>query len=234
MYNFGPGTEMDYSRPLSRPAISSTQIPAAPHNWSDMATAWKIPPYTAQSTLKNDEVLKRNKKSLPLEAKRRQFKNHRRRNHEFLESISITFPKGLRIPDIIGITDVSCLNKDGPEAWHVQDLVYGKNVLIDMSIHTAYVKAICAGQHFIYIENQYFLGSSYNWTNHRDLGEELTFRFHVHMMDLYQNDVGLGKLVQSGHARLPRRDRHVGEDGTRIGFLVWELELDFGLGTLVP
>ena len=25
-----------------------------------------------------------------------------------------------RIPDIIGITDVSCLNEDGPEAWHVQ------------------------------------------------------------------------------------------------------------------
>ncbi|CAL5382675.1 unnamed protein product [Camellia sinensis] len=39
-----------------------------------------------------------------------------------------------------------------------------------MSIHTAYVKAICVAQHFIYIENQYFHGSSYNWTNHRDLG----------------------------------------------------------------
>ncbi|CAL5437253.1 unnamed protein product [Camellia sinensis] len=87
-----------------------------------------------------------------------------------------------RIPDIIGITDVSCLNEDGPEAWHVQgfpkdpkdatsrNLVCGKNVLIDMSIHTAYVKAIRAAQHFIYIENQYFLGSSHNWTNHRDLG----------------------------------------------------------------
>ncbi|XP_028076189.1 phospholipase D beta 2-like isoform X2 [Camellia sinensis] len=84
-----------------------------------------------------------------------------------------------RIPDIIGITDVSCLNKDGPEAWHVQDLVYGKNVLIDMSIHTAYVKAICAGQHFIYIENQYFLGSSYNWTNHRDLGAKNLIRMET-------------------------------------------------------
>ncbi|THG18441.1 hypothetical protein TEA_023785 [Camellia sinensis var. sinensis] len=75
-----------------------------------------------------------------------------------------------RIPDIIGITYVSCLNEDGPEAWHVQNLVCGKNVLIDMSIHTAYVKAIRAAQYFIYIENQYFLGSSHNWTNHRDLG----------------------------------------------------------------
>ena len=42
-----------------------------------------------------------------------------------------------------------------------------------MSIHTAYVKAIRAAQHFIYIENQYFLGSSYNWASHKDLGEKL-------------------------------------------------------------
>lgn len=54
-----------------------------------------------------------------------------------------------------------------------QNLVCGKNVLIDMSIHAAYVKAIRAAQHFIYIENQYFLGSSYNWTLYTDLGEKL-------------------------------------------------------------
>ncbi|KAK9092276.1 hypothetical protein Syun_027187 [Stephania yunnanensis] len=39
-----------------------------------------------------------------------------------------------------------------------------------MSIHAAYVKAIWDAQHFIYIENQYFLGSSYNWNSHKDLG----------------------------------------------------------------
>jgi phospholipase D1/2 len=49
--------------------------------------------------------------------------------------------------------------------------VCGKNVLIDMSIHTAYVNAIRAAQKFIYIENQYFLGSSFNWDSHKDLGE---------------------------------------------------------------
>lgn len=43
-------------------------------------------------------------------------------------------------------------------------------MLIDMSIHTAYVKAIRAAQHFIYIENQYFLGSSFNWSNYKTLG----------------------------------------------------------------
>ena len=45
-------------------------------------------------------------------------------------------------------------------------------MLIDMSIHTAYVKAIRAAQHFIYIENQYFIGSSYNWSSHKDIGEK--------------------------------------------------------------
>lgn len=54
-----------------------------------------------------------------------------------------------------------------------QNLVCGKNVLIDMSIHTAYVKAIRAAQHFIYIENQYFIGSSYNWSSNKDVGEEI-------------------------------------------------------------
>ncbi|XP_073133070.1 phospholipase D beta 1-like [Henckelia pumila] len=98
-----------------------------------------------------------------------------------------------RIPDILGIDEASCLIQNDQETWHTQifrsidsnsvegfpkdpkegsqrNLVCGKNVLIDMSIHTAYVKAIRAAQHFIYIENQYFLGSSFNWSNYKDLG----------------------------------------------------------------
>jgi hypothetical protein len=46
-----------------------------------------------------------------------------------------------------------------------------------MSIHTAYVKAIRAAQHYIYIENQYFIGSSYNWSQHKDLGMILLFLY---------------------------------------------------------
>lgn len=98
-----------------------------------------------------------------------------------------------RIPDILGIHEAHCTDERDPEGWHVQvfrsidsnsvkgfpddpkdatskNLVCGKNVLIDMSIHTAYVKAIRAAQHFIYIENQYFLGSSFNWSNYKTLG----------------------------------------------------------------
>ncbi|KAI3681680.1 hypothetical protein L6452_36483 [Arctium lappa] len=98
-----------------------------------------------------------------------------------------------KFPEILGANDETCDGDEDPEGWHVQifrsidsnsvkgfpkdpkeatakNLVCGKNVLIDMSIHSAYVKAIRSAQHFIYIENQYFIGSSYNWKSYKDLG----------------------------------------------------------------
>ncbi|KAK9058942.1 hypothetical protein SSX86_021559 [Deinandra increscens subsp. villosa] len=98
-----------------------------------------------------------------------------------------------RVPEILGVNDQPYLDDQDPEAWHVQifrsidsnsvkgfpkdpgeattkNLVCGKNVMIDMSIHTAYVKAIRSAQHFIYIENQYFIGSSFHWGSYKDLG----------------------------------------------------------------
>ena len=42
--------------------------------------------------------------------------------------------------------------------------------MIDTGIQSAYVKAIREAQKFIYIENQYFLGSSYNWYSFKDIG----------------------------------------------------------------
>jgi len=83
--------------------------------------------------------------------------------------------------------------EDDPDNWHVQvfrsidsgsvkgfpksvqdaqnqNLVCRKNLLVDKSIHTAYVKAIRSAQHFIYIENQYFVGSSYNWPSYKNAG----------------------------------------------------------------
>ncbi|KAH6821403.1 phospholipase D delta [Perilla frutescens var. hirtella] len=78
-----------------------------------------------------------------------------------------------------------------PENWHVQifrsidsgslkgfpktvraaeeqNLVCAKNLVIDRSIQMAYIQAIRSAQHFIYIENQYFLGSSYAWPSYRN------------------------------------------------------------------
>ncbi|KAI3764485.1 hypothetical protein L2E82_14494 [Cichorium intybus] len=97
------------------------------------------------------------------------------------------------MPEFLTVNDEPCLSDKDPEGWHVQifrsidsnsvkgfpkdpqeatakNLGCGKNVRIDMSIHSAYVTAIRGAQNFIYIENQYFIGSSYNWSGYKDLG----------------------------------------------------------------
>ena len=52
----------------------------------------------------------------------------------------------------------------------MQNLIYAKNLFIDKSIQTTYIQAIRSTQHFIYIENQYFIGSSYAWPAYKDAG----------------------------------------------------------------
>ncbi|CDP01838.1 unnamed protein product [Coffea canephora] len=53
-----------------------------------------------------------------------------------------------------------------------EKLNYSKKLVIDRSIQTAYIQAIRSAQHFIYIENQYFLGSSYAWPSYKDAGAD--------------------------------------------------------------
>ncbi|KAL2250030.1 phospholipase D delta [Sesamum indicum] len=85
--------------------------------------------------------------------------------------------------------------EDDPENWHVQvfrsidsgslkgfpktaheaeqqNLVCAKNLVIDRSIQMAYIQAIRSAQNFIYIENQYFLGSSYAWPSYKNAGAD--------------------------------------------------------------
>nr|AGW22212.1 phospholipase D alpha [Chorispora bungeana] len=52
---------------------------------------------------------------------------------------------------------------DSPEAAAEAGLVSGKDNIIDRSIQDAYIHAIRRAKDFIYIENQYFLGSSFAW-----------------------------------------------------------------------
>lgn len=42
-------------------------------------------------------------------------------------------------------------------------LTWGKGKVIDASIHKACVHAIRRAEHYIYVENQYFLGSAHLW-----------------------------------------------------------------------
>ncbi|KAG8076563.1 hypothetical protein GUJ93_ZPchr0006g41178 [Zizania palustris] len=84
------------------------------------------------------------------------------------------------------------LPEDDPECWHAQvfrsvdsgsvkgfprcwdtemmekrHLLCDKNLVVEQSIHTAYVRAIRSARRFIYIENQYFIGSSYAWPSYK-------------------------------------------------------------------
>ncbi|KAL7255616.1 hypothetical protein ACSBR1_009701 [Camellia fascicularis] len=51
-----------------------------------------------------------------------------------------------------------------------QNLICSNKLVIDRSIQTAYIQAIRSAQHFIYIENQYFIGSSYAWPSYENAG----------------------------------------------------------------
>ncbi|KAL3723680.1 hypothetical protein ACJRO7_035793 [Eucalyptus globulus] len=53
-----------------------------------------------------------------------------------------------------------------------QNLIDAKDVVVDRSIQTAYIQAIRSAKNFVYIENQYFLGSSYAWPSHNDAGAD--------------------------------------------------------------
>jgi phospholipase D1/2 len=67
---------------------------------------------------------------------------------------------------------------DKPEDAAKIGLISGKENVIDRSIQDAYINAIRRAKDFIYIENQYFLGSSYGW-NSDDIKDEDIGALHV-------------------------------------------------------
>ncbi|GMH07019.1 hypothetical protein Nepgr_008859 [Nepenthes gracilis] len=52
---------------------------------------------------------------------------------------------------------------ENPEKAFAAGLVRGKDSVIDRSVQDAYICAIRRAKNFIYIENQYFIGSSFGW-----------------------------------------------------------------------
>lgn len=75
----------------------------------------------------------------------------------------------------------------------LQNLVWTKNLVVDRSIQTAYIQAIRSAQHFIYIENQYFIGSSYAWSSYTEAGSKIII-CHIHFTSTSQFLVGLYHL----------------------------------------
>ncbi|XP_042488526.1 phospholipase D alpha 1-like [Macadamia integrifolia] len=66
-----------------------------------------------------------------------------------------------------------------PEDAAKAGLVSGKNNIIDRSIQDAYINAIRRAKHSIYIENQYFLGSSFSWKPDHDIKVEDVGALHL-------------------------------------------------------
>ncbi|XP_043704026.1 phospholipase D alpha 1-like [Telopea speciosissima] len=66
-----------------------------------------------------------------------------------------------------------------PEDAARAGLVSGKNNIIDRSIQDAYINAIRRAKHFVYIENQYFLGSSFCWKPEHDIKVEDIGALHL-------------------------------------------------------
>ncbi|KAK2432473.1 phospholipase D alpha [Trifolium repens] len=62
---------------------------------------------------------------------------------------------------------------ESPEDAARAGLVSGKDNIIDRSIQDAYINAIRRAKNFIYIENQYFLGSSFAWSGDDIKPEEI-------------------------------------------------------------
>ncbi|GAB2268145.1 Phospholipase D [Dionaea muscipula] len=104
------------------------------------------------------------------------------------------------LDDVIAPSPVTF--REDPETWHVQlfrsidggaafgfpdtpedaaraGLVSGKDNIIDRSIQDAYINAIRRAKNFIYIENQYFLGSCFSWERSDDIKLEDIGALHL-------------------------------------------------------
>ncbi|GAB2228183.1 hypothetical protein Droror1_Dr00010013 [Drosera rotundifolia] len=66
-----------------------------------------------------------------------------------------------------------------PEDAARAGLVSGKDNIIDRSIQDAYIHAIRRAKNFIYIENQYFLGSCFSWDHSDDIKLEDIGALHL-------------------------------------------------------
>ncbi|KAK1362266.1 Phospholipase D [Heracleum sosnowskyi] len=177
----------DYHNPTFPAGVLGPRQP-----WHDLHC--KIEGPAAYDVLKNFE--QRWKKATKWSEFGRRFKKISRWHDDALikiERISWILSPSDSIPNDHPILRVS--QEDDPENWHVQvfrsidsgsvkgfpkdnklvvaqNLEFAKNLVIDKSIQKAYIQAIRCAQHFIYIENQYFLGSSYAWPSHKNAGAD--------------------------------------------------------------
>ncbi|KDP32412.1 hypothetical protein JCGZ_13337 [Jatropha curcas] len=113
---------------------------------------------------------------------------------------------------------------EDPESARKVGLVNWKDNIIDRSIQDAYINAIRRARNFIYIENQYFLGSSFSWRKSNDIKIE-----EVGALNLIPKELSL-KIVSKIEAGerfavyivIPMWPEGVPESGSVQAILNWQ------------
>ncbi|KAK1358218.1 Phospholipase D [Heracleum sosnowskyi] len=110
-----------------------------------------------------------------------------------------------------------------PEEAAKAGLVSGKDNTIDRSIQDAYIHAIRRAKNFIYIENQYFLGSSFGW-NSQDIKDEDVNALHLIPKEL---SLKIVSKIEAGerftvYVVLPMWPEGIPESGSVQAILDWQ------------
>ncbi|XP_022731363.1 phospholipase D alpha 1-like isoform X2 [Durio zibethinus] len=102
-------------------------------------------------------------------------------------------------------------------------LVSGKDATIDRSIQDAYINAIRRAKNFIYIENQYFLGSSFGWKS-QDIKVEDIGALHLIPKEL---SLKIASKIEAGerftvYIVIPMWPEGIPESGSVQAILDWQ------------
>lgn len=84
-------------------------------------------------------------------------------NYEAEESWNVQVFRSIDGASVVGFPS-------DPAEAAIVGLISGKDVTIDRSIQSGYIEAIRRAKRYIYIENQYFFGSCYGWSEDQDSG----------------------------------------------------------------
>lgn len=111
-----------------------------------------------------------------------------------------------------------------PEEASKLGLVSGKDNVIDRSIQDAYIHAIRRANNFIYIENQYFLGSSFDWKKSRDIKIEDINALHLIPKELSLKIVSKIKANErfTVYIVIPMWPEGIPESGSVQAILDWQ------------
>ncbi|KAK8948712.1 Phospholipase D alpha 1 [Platanthera zijinensis] len=122
---------------------------------------------------------------------------------------------------------------ESPAEAAAMGLVSGKDGVVERSIQDAYINAIRRAKNFIYIENQYFLGSSYAWKEERGIKVDDIGALHLIPKELA---LKIASKIEAGerfavYVVMPMWPEGVPESGSVQAILNWQrrtMEMMYG------